>query len=221
MNRIIKYVSSLFAIIITLVIVFACGYYIGSIHKKAAVVTIVSPASSAESHDLKLPGEKTIRIVTEDEVKSKLMEIGQLATYSGEYTVSKSATYLRKFLDNITIPGTSSSIALECNGIVKVGYTVSDITPTVDNDSHKIYIALPEASLLDNYIIWDSIESVDSNSILNPLNFSQYQTLIAEMEEEGLTKVESQGIYRAAEDNLKHIIENFLSGFDDYEIVFL
>lgn len=48
-----------------------------------------------------------------------------------------------------------------------------------------------------------------------------YQTLIAEIEEDGLALVEADGIYADAEENMMTIIRNFLSGFEDFEIIFL
>lgn len=210
--------------VLVLILVFFAGFFFGTFRSKKSVpvaepVPVASSASS--SIDLQLPTEVEKRIITNEEVQSKLIEIGQLATYSSEYTVSKSVDTSRYLLDNIRIPGTTNSISLKCTGIVKVGYNVKDITPSVDNDSERIYIALPTASLLDNYIIWDSIECSDSNSILNPLEFSQYQLLIQEIEETGLAQAESDGIYAAAEDNAKLIVKNFLSGFEDYEIIFI
>ena len=70
-------------------------------------------------------------------------------------------------------------------------------------------------------MIWDSVECTESNNPLNPIEFSQYQDLIQEIEDEGLEKVEGKGIYKAAETNLKLIIVNFLAEFDEYMVEFL
>ena len=45
--------------------------------------------------------------------------------------------------------------------------------------------------------------------------------LMTEIETLGLSKVEDDGIYLEAEAQIKMIIQNFLSGFEEYEIVFL
>ena len=150
-----------------------------------------------------------------------LIDVSQFSTYSGEYTTTKSAEYTRYFLDNIAVPGTTNTINLECKGIVKVGYDVDEITIKVDNDSQKIYISLPAPKVLDNYVIWDSVKCREENNILNPIDFEQYQGLISEIEDEGLALVEADGIYEDAKANMETIIRNFLSGFEDYEIVFL
>lgn len=70
-------------------------------------------------------------------------------------------------------------------------------------------------------MIWDTVKCVENNNFLNPIDFAQYQTLIDEIEEDGLKQSEEKGIYKAAEDNVKKIIVNFLSGFDGFEIIFM
>ena len=122
-------------------------------------------------------------------------------------------------MDKIPVLGSTNSIEITCKGIVKVGYNMADIVVKVDDE--KIYISIPEARLNDNYVIWDSVECNESNSIFNPIEFSQYEEIIAEIEEKGLEDVISQGIYQSAEENLKVLIEAFLSEFDDYEIVYM
>ena len=62
---------------------------------------------------------------------------------------------------------------------------------------------------------------VEENSIFNPIEFSQYEELVREMEAEGLEDVESKGIYEKADENFMKIIRAFLSEFEDYTIVFM
>lgn len=76
---------------------------------------------------MKLPGEKEKSIVTLDEVRTKLVAIGELSTYSGQYTVKKGRDFFRNVLDDIRIPWTTNNVTIECEGIVKVGYDVSEI----------------------------------------------------------------------------------------------
>ena len=220
MAKVQKAISSTIAVLLTLAIVFGAGYFVGSFpDEDAEVVEPINPTE--EKFDLKLPAEVEKRIVTVEEVEVVLIDVSQFSTYSGEYTTTKSAEYTRYFLDNIAVPGTTNTINLECKGIVKVGYDVDEITIKVDNDSQKIYISLPAPKVLDNYVIWDSVKCREENNILNPIDFEQYQGLISEIEDEGLALVEADGIYEDAKANMETIIRNFLSGFEDYEIVFL
>ncbi len=220
MAKVWKAIRSTLAVLLTLALVFSAGYFVGSFpDEEAEIVEPINPAE--EKFDLELPAEVEKRIVTVEEVEVMLVDISQFSTYSGEYTTTKSAEYTRYFLDNIAVPGTTNTINLECKGIVKVGYDVEEITIEVDNDSKKIYISLPAPKVLDNYVIWDTVKSEEENNILNPIDFEQYQALISEIEDDGLALVEADGIYADAEENMITIIRNCLSGFEDFEIIFL
>ena len=56
---------------------------------------------------------------------------------------------------------------------------------------------------------------------MDPIEFSQYQEIVDEIEEMGLADVESEGIYQNASENVKKIMNGFLSEFKDYEIVYM
>ncbi|WP_295058031.1 DUF4230 domain-containing protein [Ruminococcus sp.] len=220
MAKVWKAISSTLAVLLTLSLVIGAGYFVGSFpDEEAEIVEPINPAE--EKFDLELPAEVEKRIVTVEEVEVMLVDISQFSTYSGEYTTTKLAEYTRYFLDNIAVPGTTNTINLECKGIVKVGYDVEEITIEVDNDSKKIYISLPAPKVLDNYVIWDTVKCQEENNILNPIDFEQYQALISEIEDDGLALVEADGIYADAEENIITIIRNCLSGFEDFEIIFL
>ncbi len=207
--------------VLTVLLVFVLGFGAGWVYYDRQYVKNAQIVESTKESDLKLPGEVERRIVTESEIEVQLKKIGELDVYSGEYTVSKTASNTRSFLDDIAIPGTTNTIHIECSGIVKVGYDLDDIKPEVDNDSLKIYISLPEPEVLSNYLIWDTVQSDEKNSVLNPIDFEQYQLLIDELEEEGLAKVENEGIYEKAEENVKSIIEEYMAGFEGFQVVFL
>lgn len=196
---------------------FVGGYWYHSqkIEDKADVVV------DDTTPDVKLPGKKEKSIVTLDEVRTKLVAIGELSTYSGQYTVKKGRDFFRNVLDDIRIPWTTNNVTIECEGIVKVGYDVNEIGVDIDDKSYTIYISLPEATVNDNYVIWDSVICKEDNNPFNPIDFEEYKLLIEEIEEEGLSQSEEQEIYKAAEENIKNIIVNFLSGMDDYQVKFL
>ena len=217
MGKIWRSISSVVTVLVIIYLAFGGSYYIGQLQDKEAEIV----ENEESEFDLQLPGEVEKRIVTVEEITVKLEEVSQFSTYSGEYTVSKSADYTRYFLDDIPVPGTTNTITIECSGIVKIGYDVQEIIPTVDNKSQRIYFSLPAPSVLDNYVMWDSVSCSEKNNILNPIDFAQYQELITEIEDMGLAQAEAEGINEAAEENIKVIIENFLAGFEDYEIVFM
>lgn len=215
--KIVKGVRDVIAVLLVLAVVFGAGYYTAM--KTVEPEEVVVEKIVEKPVDIELPGEVEKRVVTVEEVESKLMEMAELSTYSGEYTVTLGKDETRYLLDNIKVWGTTNSIEITASGIVKVGYDMNDIVVKVDDD--KIYIKLPEAQLNDNYVIWDTVTCSESNNILNPIEFSQYQEIVDEIEEMGLADVKSKGIYQNASENVKKIMNGFLSEFKDYEIVYM
>lgn len=206
--------------IIIAAIAFGVGFYLSEHFNRAPAIEDIQDGKN----DWKLPTETEKTTVTKDEVESKLFEISEISSYSGKYTINKSVDQSRYLLDNFAIPGTKNSISITCTGIVKVGYDISKITidiDNIDNTDPKIHIGLPDPTVLDNYVIWDTVECVENNTPLHPIEFSQYKELITDIEAEGLAEVESEEIYEKAEEHIKEIIELALSGFSDYQIVFM
>lgn len=195
--------------------VFAGGYFYFNNQVEKSEPIYVETAS------LSLPTEVEKMYITKNDVEIELKEVGELSTYSGGYEVVKGAECARYMFDKWAFPGTTNVIEVTCEGIVKVGYAIEDTEVVVDNDSQKIYVGLPEAKVNDNYIIWDSVECVEGNSMFNPIEFWQYEQLLHEIEVEGLAQVEAEGIYEKAEENAQRIISKFLSGFDEFEVVFV
>lgn len=214
--KIIRTFKDSLGVLIVLALTFAAGYYVAGMDLGTPKEVV---EKNSDDFDLQLPGEVEKRVVTVQEVEAKLNEMAELTTYSGEYTVTLGKDQTRYLLDNIKIWGTTNSIEITASGIVKVGYDMKDIKVQVGDD--KIYISIPKAKLNDNYVIWDTVSCTEVNSILNPIEFSQYQGIIDEIEEMGLKEVESQGIYDSAEENLRTIMNGFLSEFVDYEIVYM
>ena len=216
MSKIWKVMRDTILVLLVIGVSFGGGYAFCKYYKTESVAI----EDENTGIDLKLPGEVEKRIVTVEEVESKLVEMSNLSTYSSEYTVLKSADYTRYLLDDIPVPGTTNTITLECDGVVVVNYDVYEMVPTVDTKSQTIYISIPEPSSITNNIDWDGVRVVEKNNILNPIEFEQYHTLISEAKELGLSQAESGGLYEAAEQNVKIIIENYLSGFE-YDIKFI
>lgn len=213
---IVRGIVTMSIVLCILALVFAAGYYVGCVtdNKESVVVR-----DGRDGFDLELPFEVEKNVVSVEEVESRLVEIGELSTYSGEYTLTLGKEETRYLLEDIPVLFSTNSVEITCSGIVKVGYNLSDIIVRVEDEC--IYISIPEAQLNDNYVIWDSVVCSESNNILNPIEFSQYEEIIEEIEQRGLEDVTENGIYQSAEDNLKDLIEVFLSDFDDYEIVYM
>lgn len=213
-----RFIKGIIAILFA-AIVFGAGYYIGKMQSEDAVTK-----NSYEEDNLNLtfPGEVEKTVVTVDEIKTKIQEIGELTSCEGNYIVTKGQDFTRYMLDDIPIVGTTNHIELTCSGVIKAGYDLEDVRVNLDQDSKTIYISLPEAKINSNQILWDSsMECNEKNNLLNPIDFEQYQTLIAEIKEEGLQEVENDGLYDTVERNAKNLITNFLGCFVEYNVVFM
>ena len=185
MKKCFKIILSIFVLALT----FVAGFQTANLRNEGKWK--LEQKNNQSGIDLKLPGENEKSIVTIEEVEAKLKGIAELSSYSGEYTVTYGRDSARYWLDNIKIFGTTNSIEIKASGVVKVGYDMSKMVINVDNDSSKIYIKLPEIQLNDNYVIWDTVTCSESNNILNPIEFSQYEEIVDEIEQMGLEDVES------------------------------
>ena len=170
---------------------------------------------------LQLPGETERYVVTLDEIKVALQEIRELATYSGLYEASRSEDVWRS-LDDRNMPLTRNTISVHCEGVVKVGYDMDRITAEIDAESETVYIKLPPVSVLDNYVIVDTVDaSASVNNLLHPLSFEEYRQVLVSVEEEGLEQVTKEGLFEHAEESFKRLVAASLAGVTDYRIVFL
>ena len=81
-------------------------------------------------------------------------------------------------------------------------------------------MALPEAKVFDNYILYDGLKCDCQNNILNPIGIEDMPKYFTGIEEEELKAAEKTGIYEHAEEQAKEIIRNSLSTFSGYQVVF-
>ena len=214
-----KYLRRTILVIVAIAVIFAAGYYLGSLPKGAVQIF---PSNTSVSSGLALPGEAEKAVLTVEEVESKILEIGELTTCEGNYNVTRGMDFTRYMLDGIPIPGTTNHVELTCSGIVKAGYDLTKVQVIIDEKSKTIIVSLPEAQVNSNQLIWDGdMVSRDKNNILNPINFDQYQALITEIKDAGLKETEKNGLYTTVEENAQNLIINFLGCFTDYTVEFL
>ena len=213
MKKFKKSIAIILSALVLMGAVFAAGYFYPGKSPESTEV-------KQNDTDLKLPFETERRTVTKEEIKSELIAIEEISSYESKYDVVKAVDESRYVLD-FAVPGTKNTIEIKCNGIVKVGYNFDDIDIKVDNASQNIYIALPEPKINDNYIIMDTVQCSENNSILNPINFEQYKVLITELEDMGLKDSKSKDVYKDAENNMHNLINNTLSKFEEYTIIYM
>ncbi len=157
--------------------------------------------------------------VSDAQVEEKLLAIGELATSSFEYSGEKTIENTRQMM-GINIPGTTNRVKLVYNGVIKVGYEISEIRYSVDEENKLIIFDLPAPRVLDNYIKLDGLECTDNNNILNPIGSEDVIGYFADIEQEELKSAIEKGIYQQAEEKLRSIIVNFMAAFPEYTVVF-
>ena len=183
---------------------------------------IDSLIEEAQNHDLQIPGETKKRVITEDECHGQLEEIKDLTTHTMNYHITHSEDTYRATKQGTSYPLTKNTVALECDGIVKVGCSVDDISIVVDKESETVYLTLPSIVVLDNYVIMESANTEGSkNNPLNPLSFEDYQEVLVELEEKGLQQAKDKGIFDEARKTLELTIRNSIGSITDYDIVFM
>lgn len=158
--------------------------------------------------------------ITTVQVWEKLHEIDELSTYMKEYTGQTdpiSSTKGVPLFDGLT----ENTVEITYSGVIKVGYEVGDIQVEVNSDKEIIFITLPEPKILDNYIILDNTLFEEKNNWFNPINVTDVNTYLVQIEEAELGKAIENGIFVEAEKSMKSIVTNFLAVFADYEVVFV
>lgn len=165
----------------------------------------------AVSHDSDISNEIVMR---------KLESIGQLVTYSYEYTNNREIKDTKQVF-GVNIPGTTHTIHLKYKGIIKAGYEVKEINVRVDNDGKVIYITLPEVQITDNYIDTDSLEYTEQNNVFNPISGDEITSELDTIRAEELEEAINAGLYDKAEGNAKELIGGLMKDFSGFSVKFV
>ena len=152
-----------------------------------------------------------------------LANIGELATQSYRYravdTIEKSQE-----LWGWKVPLTQAQSIFSYEGIIRAGYDFEKIHVDVDYGDKRITVTLPEAYIINNDILPDSllVYSEDTN-IFTPIRITDFNDTQAGMKQQGQEDAVNAGILEAARANAEVLIRGFLSGaFDlnEYELIF-
>lgn len=150
-------------------------------------------------------------------IRDALQPIGEFATYEyvyhGEEEIEDS-----KQLGDFKIPFTEHSLQIPFDGIIKVGYQISDIDIQVKGK--EIIIKLPEPEILDNYLEIDYEKIKADNNILNPIEPNELGDWKESEKAERLKNAEEMGIYASAEMSAKEKIRKMLGYIKGYHVNF-
>lgn len=150
-------------------------------------------------------------------IRDALEPIGEFATY--EYTYHGEAMVEdSRQLGKFNIPFTEHTIQIPFDGVIKVGYHVSDIDIQVRGK--EISIKLPEPEILDNYLEIDYEKIEADNNILNPIEPNELGDWKEGEKAERLKNAEEMGIYASAETSAREKIRELLGYIDGYHVNF-
>lgn len=162
------------------------------------------------------------RIVIETEqIMKKLSKASNLTTYIYEYTnkTTESSTRMLPVL-GWDILGTTNNVTIEYSGVINVGYDMTKIDYELSAKDATIYVTLPKAKVLDNYIKFDDLNCICDNNILNPIKTDSVMEYFKEIEQEELVKAEADEIYDKADAQLKEVVKGYLGVIPEYEVKF-
>ena len=162
---------------------------------------------------------KTASELSDETVKEKLGELGDLVTSQFDYTNTREIKSTKQ-LGKWNIPGTTHTIQLKYDGHIKAGYTVEDIQVSVDNENAVIYVTLPEVKVTDNYIDMDTLSYAEQNNIFNPISGTEITEELEKIKAEELESAINQGLYQTAEGSAQKAINRLLSAFSDFTVKF-
>lgn len=157
--------------------------------------------------------------LTDTTVMRKLEGIGEFASY--QYTFSNIREIRStKQIFGVNIPGTTHIIRLSYEGVIKVGYQVSEIRINVDNEQHVISVTLPEIQVLDNYIDTDKLSYSEQNNVFNPISGNEITEELDSIKAAELEQAISEGIYEKGEGHAKELITGLLAEFTGFTVVY-
>ena len=123
------------------------------------------------------------------------------------------------------IPGTTTKTVFTYDGVISLGFDISDVSYDIDTEKKEITVSLPQISILANEIDFDSFQYFDvSKSILNPTEMEETTELLAALKNKTSERVlGNEALMEQARINAQTVIEELLkssSYLKDYAITF-
>lgn len=146
--------------------------------------------------------------------KTKIQEIGELATMEYAYTdagkFENSSTIWK-----IPLPLTEKSFIAKWDGVIKVGIDITrvkiDIIEGEKPEDKKIIVTLPKAKQLSHEIKMDSVETFDQkNGLFNTVEVKDVTEFWMHSKDAMEKRAKESNLYDKAEENAKRIIRGLI-----------
>ena len=156
--------------------------------------------------------------VTMVEIESAMSRVGELTTVKYDYSgVTFSSDYCQ--IADWDVPFTRNMLAVEYDGTIRAGYTVSDIEFAVDDDSHIITVTLPDMEVFSNEI--NDREIGWEDNAFNHIRPDAVSDILAEAKSVELEAALQGGLEQDAQDSAEAVIADVLSKVCDYDVEFI
>lgn len=150
-------------------------------------------------------GEKVSNAITVEEIESRLVDIGELATVEYLYTDAGMFTDAHHIKD-FKIPLTTKSFIVRWNGKIKAGIDLSKVKANVDEGSKIITITLPSAEILSHEVDENSLETLDeTKNIFNQISVDDVSNFIGESKDYVEERAIKNGLLDKAINNVQAI----------------
>lgn len=158
-------------------------------------------------------------------IMEEIENIAELATLEYRYTNVGTLDSSMQFAHTgITIPFSTKSAVITMDGIIKVGIDVNGIGITSNELTKTITVTVPDAKLLSNELVEDSIQIYDEkNGLFNKLTIEDGSTLRDEIKMKAAANAEANGVYLQAEKNVESVLRCMIEaapGGRNYQIEF-
>ena len=165
--------------------------------------------------------EKIVEVekeISSEVISDGLNDMGTLITEEYYFTDAISFTSVKQIF-NINLGITETSYLGTYDGVVTAGIDFSEISVIKDDDNLKIFVTVPEASIINIDIDPESFQLFSEKSgVGNPVSVEDFNTSLVELEDTVSAKAIERGILDRANENAEKLIRNFIGSLADLDI---
>lgn len=218
-------ITIILAVILSLAVVVMIIAYLGRTPQTTTDKGMTDENVSGVAQKVFVEMDKIVEVEVEKEVTQEVIQdglnsMGVLVTEEYYFTMVENYVKSKTFMKFIT---TESSFIYSYDGVVTAGIDFSAIEVTKDDDNKKIIVKIPASEIQNVDIDFNSFKIYsEKEGMWNPIKMSDYNDSLVELKDAAINKAKERNILKAADDEAKQIITNFISGFVDkseYQIV--
>ena len=144
-------------------------------------------------------------------------DVGELVTQE-MYLRELEDTSISKDINGWVVPFTTSREIFSIDVEVLASVDFTQITFAIDNTNKSILIKLPHSKIYKSYMVDGSFASyLDQDSWFSEITHEDQAKLESELVKKAVSEAEDKGIIDKADENAKTIIENMISGYNDFK----